>query len=531
MREKYHGGLRRVLLLLAPLVLSGLGSSVPAHGAGIKTLIMPGPVIEGHADVEEDCESCHLVFDGSGQSGLCLDCHEEVAADVKAEQGFHGRQNPGSDPDCRICHSEHRGRGADIVGLAPETFDHDMTDFPLEGVHPSVACTSCHVSGESYREAPGLCIDCHRDDDRHDGQLGEDCADCHESKGWDSARFDHDETDFPLLGAHLSADCGLCHPGDRYEETLSECKDCHASQDSHRGKMGDACGDCHTTQEWEEGSFDHDENTDFALVGEHSEVACNDCHLSKVTGLAKDLEPSCAGCHAVQDDHDGSFGAKCEDCHSPRGWARSVFNHEREADFPLEGAHGELSCTTCHHGVLGEESLSRECSDCHRESDLHDGQLGTRCDDCHGAKAWTSDLTFDHDMTAFPLLGMHVIASCGECHDDKRFHDTSGACVDCHAEDDEHDRALGTGCGDCHNPNAWSLWRFDHALSTDFPLKGAHQDLGCQSCHSVAATDSVQLSQSCGACHSLDDPHRGGFGERCETCHVERSWEDVRMPR
>ena len=531
MKDQHHKGFRSAVFWLAPLALYAFCGVSPAWGADIKTLIMPGPVIEGHADIEEDCESCHRAFDGGAQTALCLDCHEEVAADVKEGKGFHGRQNPGYDPDCRTCHAEHRGRDADIVGLAPETFDHGATDFALEGAHPSVACTSCHAKDELYREASSLCIDCHRDDDPHEGQLGEECGDCHEPAAWDNAKFDHDETDFPLLGAHLSADCGLCHPGDRYEETPSDCKDCHASQDSHRGKMGDACGDCHTSEEWLEGSFDHDEKTDFPLVGEHAEVGCNDCHLSKGAGPAKDLEQSCSSCHAAQDDHDGSFGGKCEDCHSPRGWTRSVFNHGRETDFALVGAHESLSCTTCHHGVLGEESLSKKCSDCHSESDLHGGQLGTQCDACHGSKAWTSDLTFDHDMTAFPLLGMHVVAGCGECHDNKRFHDTSGACVDCHAKDDEHEQSLGTGCGDCHNPNAWNLWRFDHDRSTDFPLRGEHRGLECQACHSAPMTDSVQLSQSCGACHSLDDPHRGGFGERCETCHVERSWEDVRMPR
>ena len=517
--------------LLGAVLLFFFGAALPGYGADIKTLIMPGPVIAGHADLEEDCESCHRAFDGDAQTGLCLDCHEEIAADVEAGEGFHGRQNPGQDPDCRTCHPEHRGREADIVGLAPETFDHSQTDFLLEGAHGATACTSCHERDKSYRETPGLCVDCHREDDRHDGQLGEECGDCHEAASWDTAQFDHDETDFPLLGAHASADCGLCHPGDRYENTPTECKDCHASEDVHRGKLGSACADCHETEAWKEGAFDHEKGTDFPLIGEHQEVRCNDCHLTEAVGAAKDLDTNCFGCHAEQDDHDGSFGEECEKCHSPRAWNRSIFDHERDADFALQGAHGSLACTNCHHGVLGQETLSRKCSECHSESDLHDGQLGDRCESCHSSKSWTRDLTFDHDMTNFPLLGMHVVASCEDCHEDRRFHDTSGKCVDCHKRDDVHERRLGSNCGDCHNPNDWNLWHFDHARSTDFPLEGKHAGLECVACHSAPVGDSIQLSKNCGACHSLDDPHRGGFGDRCETCHVERSWEDVRMPR
>ena len=43
--------------------------------------------------------------------------------------------------------------------------------------------------------------------------------------------------------------------------------------------------------------------------------------------------------------------------------------------------------------------------------------------------------------------------------------------------------------------------------------------------------DTLRLSSSCDTCHALDDPHRGGFGSRCDSCHSERSWKDVRVPR
>ena len=56
--------------------------SIQSHAQDIETLLMPGDVIEGHADVEAECSSCHKSFDKKAQRGLCMDCHEVVADDV-----------------------------------------------------------------------------------------------------------------------------------------------------------------------------------------------------------------------------------------------------------------------------------------------------------------------------------------------------------------------------------------------------------------------------------------------------------------
>ena len=45
--------------------------------AQVKTLIMPGEVVAGHAEYEADCDSCHEAFDRNKQRALCLDCHED----------------------------------------------------------------------------------------------------------------------------------------------------------------------------------------------------------------------------------------------------------------------------------------------------------------------------------------------------------------------------------------------------------------------------------------------------------------------
>jgi len=56
----------------------------------IETLVMPGQVIEAHADIESECSSCHKMFDKAAQAQLCTDCHEEIGTDIASSMGFHG---------------------------------------------------------------------------------------------------------------------------------------------------------------------------------------------------------------------------------------------------------------------------------------------------------------------------------------------------------------------------------------------------------------------------------------------------------
>jgi hypothetical protein len=100
-------------------------------------------------------------------------------------------------------------------------------------------------------------------------------------------------------------------------------------------------------------------------------------------------------------------------------------------------------------------------------------------------------------------------------------------CYACHKADDTHKRRLGTDCGLCHNPNSWTLWRFDHDTQTDFKLTGAHEGLDCHACHRAPAGERATLPSACGICHRPDDVHRGGFGDRCERCHNTEKFEDV----
>jgi nitrate/TMAO reductase-like tetraheme cytochrome c subunit len=106
-----------------------------AFAATVETLLMPGKVTRAHEKQEEDCANCHDRSNVKTQTSLCLDCHKDIAADVRQHQGYHGRMSNAGVGECRACHTEHKGRQADIVQLSRAQFDHRLTDFALEGAH------------------------------------------------------------------------------------------------------------------------------------------------------------------------------------------------------------------------------------------------------------------------------------------------------------------------------------------------------------------------------------------------------------
>jgi len=117
--------------------------------------------LEGkHLDV--DCRSCHFIENPDNNTVTtqkfanletdCIACHENIHEDTFAVNGV---------TDCVRCHVTR--------SWIPENFDHNTTNFPLEGKHLEVECGVCHTSntekGESlilYKLNTFECIDCHQ---------------------------------------------------------------------------------------------------------------------------------------------------------------------------------------------------------------------------------------------------------------------------------------------------------------------------------------------------------------------------------
>jgi hypothetical protein len=497
-----------------------------AHAVNPETLLMPGKLTSAHQKLEENCSQCHDRADRARQTQLCLTCHDKVAADITQHRGFHGRLPGIGSSQCRACHSEHLGRDADIVKLSREQFDHRMTDFALEGGHAALACDSCHRPGKAFREAPGECLSCHQKQEPHEGKLGRNCEFCHNAVAWRDVHFDHDKTSYPLRDRHVDVPCVQCHFGNRYKGTPQQCASCHTPDDVHHGERGSKCGDCHSTAGWKKTKFDHAKETGFALEGVHARIDCQDCHR---TGNLKDKLPrDCYGCHRGQDVHAERLGIDCGKCHDNEKWQTPTFDHSRDTKWPLEGRHAKVDCHACHTAPTVTQKLATDCIGCHRASDAHSGKLGTDCATCHSPDGWLAGLHFDHDLTDFPLVGLHVAVPCEQCHVTPAYKDVGRDCYACHGRDDVHKGGLGKECARCHSPNGWRIWDFDHGKETGFPLAGAHSKVACEGCHKQPPGQ-VKLDTQCVSCHAQDDIHLGQYGRQCQRCHSAVTFKGARL--
>ena len=512
-----------VIAIVAP------ASQVYADSAN--DLLMPGKVIQGHLKYENECTNCHKPYDKAAQSGLCKDCHKEVAKDIEVGQGYHGlmqEQKP-----CKECHTDHKGRDARIVKFETVNFDHDLTGYTLKGGHlnSKVLCKDCHLPTKKYRDAPTKCNSCHAKADKHKGSLGTDCDNCHEEKDWKTTHYDHSKTKFDLLGKHKEVKCTKCHIDNKYKDTPKLCNDCHKKDDDgakgHKGKFGPKCETCHNEKGWKETFFDHDKKTKFPLLGKHKETKCAECHKGYL--YKEKLKKECIACHKKDDDgakgHKGKFGTKCESCHSERSWKEIPFDHDRKTKFPLRGKHRDIKCSECHKGDLYKDKLKMDCLSCHKKDDKHEGQEGKKCESCHGEQSWKK-AKFDHRQSRYPLTGKHQIVECKKCHLTPRFKDAKSDCWSCHEKKDFHKRGLGTACEKCHNTRDWKNWDFNHD-KTGFKLEGKHQNLKCSDCHTSRAFKKLKQATSCASCHDKDDKHDGSFGRRCERCHVGSTWKKI----
>ena len=530
--------MRGALFWIAALI--GTMAMHPAHADSIETAIMPGKVIQGHADFESECKKCHVRFDKKAQTGLCLDCHKEVASDTRDKQGYHGRI---PEQECRACHTDHKGRDKNIVVLDQKTFDHHLTDFPLKGGHlgPKAECRNCHTTGKKFREAPSECNACHQKDDKHKGSLGKECADCHTDKNWKDTKFDHAKTRFPLTGKHRDVQCKECHADPKFKGAPTQCAGCHRKDDQrkgHQGKYGNKCETCHTDRDWKAIKFDHGRETKYPLKGKHALAKCTACHTGNDLYKDKIASTRCVACHRKDDDrkgHKGKFGEKCESCHVEKSWMETSFDHDRQTKYPLRGKHALAKCESCHTGSLQTQKLATACFACHEKDDKHKDQEGRKCESCHNEQKW-KDAVFDHGLARFPLLGKHAKVECKKCHLSATFKDAQSDCYACHKKEDKHKKRFGTECGQCHNANNWKAWSFDHDRRTHFPLDGAHKGIDCHACHIKPTTGKMSLSGNCASCHRNEDVHQGGFGPECQRCHDTKSFRNlkpgvIRTPR
>jgi hypothetical protein len=314
----------------------------------------------------------------------------------------NGERSPHGDDfeiSCSKCHSPtgwHFDRSI-------YSYNHNEV-FELSGSHNHLDCRQCHQT-LLFKDAPNQCFQCHTD--VHQQTVGMSCDRCHGTTTWLVSNLTeiHQNSRFPLLGAHAKADCQQCHTQANslaFEPLSTDCFACHqadyhaTTQPAHQSAgFSTECADCHTvfSYSWS-GSFNHHF---FPLIQGHALNDCNSCHQNGVyTGLSTD----CFSCHqpdfeqTTDPNHvQSGFDTNCNSCHtlSP-GWKPSTFDHDTQY-FPIySGSHnGEWnSCTDCH--TTGNMA-SFSCIDCHEHNqsemdDEHDdvnnySYNSNRCFDCH----------------------------------------------------------------------------------------------------------------------------------------------------
>ena len=247
-----------------------------------------------HAAV--DCAGCHAdarsIADLRGAPEDCFSCHEED----DAHDGQLGQ-------DCGACHTPEDWQQA--------TIDHDRTTFPLTGKHVDVACQDCHLNGQ-FKGTATDCFACHKEDDAHGGQFGQDCAGCHTPDDWPAATFDHGQTAFPLAGKHVNVACQNCHSGNTYKGTPTACSACHDDPAYHLGLLGTECQDCHGVDGWSPARL----NLAHTFPIDHGEAGatpCRTCHPNSLSAY------TCYGCHEhveaeIADKHLGDDIPDFQDC-------------------------------------------------------------------------------------------------------------------------------------------------------------------------------------------------------------------------
>jgi Zn finger protein HypA/HybF involved in hydrogenase expression len=447
--------LRIVLAALAAVVVVALSSHMGALAQNtVENLVQPDLVASAHMKLEADCSNCHEAFKKAAQSSLCADCHKPVKQDISAKTGFHGKNPLVGKSECANCHAEHKGRAYKQDAFSHSTFNHDLTDYKLDGKHVQTACADCHVAGKKFSAAATTCFACHDKDQPHRGALGQKCESCHTTTDWKKiAAYDHDKTKFKLRGAHAKATCFACHVGERYKDLPTACASCHGMQDVHENRFGTACESCHTDVNWKHTAFDHGKFTKFALTGAHAQAACRDCHGEKLTSS---LPTGCFDCHKKQDVHKGQLGTQCADCHKTGTWRKDVtFDHDK-TKFPLKGMHVAVACESCHADATYQDA-STTCVSCHAKDDVHVGRFATACENCHGSVSWKV-VRFDHGKdTKFALTGAHAKVGCNGCHTAKNVKSArlSMACFDCHKAQDVHRGAFGRDCAACHTTSTF----------------------------------------------------------------------------
>lgn len=260
------------------------------------------PLIGRHQVVK--CNDCHKEsYSNKLLFTKCMDCHSD----------FHKGEftRGGLNSDCNSCHNEQ--------GFSPSLFTIEKHNkiFKLDGSHLALPCNQCHFKENNwkFKNVGTKCQDCHTN--VHGKEISEKffpenkCEFCHQVKNWSTITFNHNSTDFALLGKHQAVKCSSCHypildskKEFRFKSLNKDCEHCH--KDIHFGQFISAgkidCERCHSFNNWKADKFDHSK-AKFSTEGAHKKLECSKCHPKVFENgnsyiIYKLIDFKCASCHS-----------------------------------------------------------------------------------------------------------------------------------------------------------------------------------------------------------------------------------------
>ncbi len=285
------------------------------------------PLTGAHTTVP--CATCHTDNFAGTLPTNCYGCHAKDYSNTATIAGVPNHVTANFPQDCTLCHSTSSWLNA--------TFNHNTTAFPLTGAHTTVPCATCHT--DNYAGTlPTNCYGCHVNDYNNTATMNsvpnhvtagfpQDCTVCHTTSTWLNATFNHNNTPFPLTGAHVSVPCNSCHIGGVFAGTPTDCYSCHKADYTGTTNPNHAaagfpttCATCHTTTSWSGATFNH---TWFPANHGNANGVCATCHTNP-----NDYSVfQCTNCHtAAQTNpkHSGISGyvynsINCYQCHKNGG--------------------------------------------------------------------------------------------------------------------------------------------------------------------------------------------------------------------
>jgi len=440
----------------------------------IKSLISAGSGYHSSSEVKgKNCSNCHNEhhgrnfriinfnpnsFDhnktgyqltGKHSSADCSDCHKTefiIDNDLKKRKGTY----LGLNKNCFSCHEDYHQKSLgdncttchNTEAFKPAVkFDHSTAAFTLTGAHLQVECTGCHKieekNGKKYQLFKSInfqnCNSCHKD--AHSGRFGLNCKTCHQTTSFsqiNKSAFDHNRTNFPLIGKHKFVSCNSCHKNTSgYKMQFALCTDCHKDFHNEQFVVNNSvqdCSDCHSENGFRPSLFtiENHSKTKFGLTGAHLATPCESCHYQMNNWKFKGTGIACISCH--DNIHENELKSEfmpdknCSACHKTDDWSTIIFDHSK-TNFQLMGVHERISCGACHrrqeieNNLIIFNSLKNDCETCH--NDIHHGQFKSNgssdCGRCHSYENWKPD-KFNHNETEFSLEGAHKNVSCEKCH-------------------------------------------------------------------------------------------------------------------